>query len=118
MLVVQETTSWSTGTPNHIYFLSNNKTKMYAYINALTGEGKIFKVPMEFSAKGRTFDIIRKVDDQAKGIAVTGSKGDVYYVTQESGQYKCTCTGYKYHGTCKHIEKVINENTMDSVTVS
>lgn len=107
MIVVQETTSdWAYPVPNHIYFLSNNKSKMYAYISAVTGEHKIFKNPTGFDAKHRTFELIRKVDDNAEGIAVTGSKGDVYYVTQNGNEYKCTCTGYKYHGTCKHIEKV------------
>lgn len=107
MIVVQETTSdWSHPVPNHIYFLSNNKSKMYAYINAVTGESKIFKNPIGFETKYRTFELIRKVDDNSEGIPVAGSKGDVYYVTQNGSEYKCTCTGYKYHGTCKHIEKV------------
>lgn len=110
MIVVQETTSWATpNVPNHIYFLSNNKTVMYAYISAVTGESKLFKNPIGISVRGRTFELLRKVDDEAPaGVAVQGSKGDVYYVTEQNGEWKCTCSGYKYHGTCKHIEKVKN----------
>ena len=111
MIIAQETTKWSDNTPNHIYFLNNSRTKMYAYIRADNGESKIFKNPIEISVRGRTFEILRKVEDETPGIPVTGSKGDVYYVTEKDGEWKCTCTGYKYHGTCKHIEKVRNERT-------
>lgn len=113
MIVVQETTSdWAYNVPNHIYFLSNNKGKMYAFINSVTGLSKIFKNPIDFDPRHRTFEIIRKVDDNQEGIPVAGSKGDIYYVTEQGGEYKCTCTGYKYHGTCKHIEKVKNERAI------
>lgn len=109
MIVVQETTVWNTSfQPNHILFLSNSKNKLYAFINSFTGEQKIFKRPIDFDPRYRTFELIRKVDDEQEGTPVKGSKGDVYYVTEHNGEWKCTCTGYKYHGTCKHIEKVKN----------
>lgn len=110
MIVVQETTDWGPhNVPNHIYFLTDNKSQMLAFINGTTGKSKIFSRPLGFSIKGRTFTVLRKVDDlQSNAVAVSGSKGDVYYVTEEDGDWKCTCTGFKYHGTCKHIEKVRN----------
>ncbi len=108
MIVAQETTVWNPPLVNHIYFLNNARTKMYAYIRGDNGESKIFKNPIQISVRGRTFDVLRKVDDENPGVAITGSKGDVYYVTENNGEWKCTCTGYKYHGTCKHIEKVKN----------
>lgn len=49
---------------------------------------------------------------------VTGSKGDVYTVHwgrlmearafETGAQYgwQCTCRGYKYRGTCRHIDEV------------
>jgi uncharacterized Zn finger protein len=106
MIVAQETTNWKDSTPNHIYFLNDSKTKMYAYIQEGSDEHKVFKNPIDFFAKGRTFEVLRKVDEQRPGIAVKGSKGDVYYVTNENNEYKCTCVGFKYHGTCKHIDQV------------
>lgn len=107
MLVLQETTLWPF--PLHVYFTDNSKSKIFAYINAVTGEGKIFSKPMGFETRGRSFEVIKEFELDLPGIPVKGSKGDVYYVTEEDGNYKCTCVGFKYHGTCKHIEKVINE---------
>jgi hypothetical protein len=109
MIVVQETTKWSNNTPNHIYFLNDSKTKMFAYIQDGNDEQKVFKNPIDFYAKGRTFEVLRKIDDEKPGIAVKGSKGDVYYVNEKNGEYTCSCVGFKYHGTCKHIMKVKDE---------
>lgn len=61
MLVVQETTDWGDSAPNHVYFLNNQKNTMYAYINTVTGESKIFNKPIQISNKNRTFEILRKV---------------------------------------------------------
>lgn len=60
MLVLQETTNWPF--PLHIYFTNDSKTQMHAYINAVTGEGKIFSKPLSFSQKDRSFEVIRKFD--------------------------------------------------------
>ena len=67
MIVAQETTDWGGHTPtvNHIYFLDNARTKMYAYIRGDTGEHKIFKTPIGISVRGRTFKTIKKVDLEA-----------------------------------------------------
>lgn len=64
MIAVQETTEWKEPTPNHIYFLSNDKSKMHSYINVLTGEHKIFTKPIGFDQRGRTFKILKKVDSK------------------------------------------------------
>lgn len=108
MIVAQETTQWSSSAPNHIYFLNDARTKMYAFIHESTGESKIFKNPIDIYVRGRTFEVLRKVDIEKvpNSTPVTGSKGDVYHVTNHDNDWKCTCTGYKYHGTCKHIERV------------
>ena len=108
MLLVREVTEWLDNTPNHYYLLSNDKMKMYAY-KTECGIEKEFKNPIDFFPKGRQFDILKKYDDKDNGIAVTGSKGDMYYVTTSNGEYKCSCVGFKYHGTCKHIDKVKKE---------
>jgi len=45
-----------------------------------------------------------------------GSKGDTYYTTystMNSGKYganwHCTCPGFKYRGTCKHVTKATDD---------
>jgi len=107
MIVVEEITEWSTPfQPNNILFLSNSKSKLYAYINRVTGEQKVLKNPIDFDPRYRKFQLIKQVEEDRPGIQVKGSKGDIYYVTNDNDRWKCTCTGYKYHGTCKHIEKV------------
>lgn len=39
---------------------------------------------------------------------IVGSKGDEYLVTYHGENYdpwQCTCPGFKYHNTCKHIKQ-------------
>lgn len=58
---------------------------------------------------------IKKVDilkgstsNSTKYFNVQGSKGSTYVVSVREGQYSCTCTGFKYHGKCKHGEDVMS----------
>lgn len=111
MIVVKETTEWSTDfQPNHILFLSNDRSKLLAYINSNTGKQVVLKTPIDFNPRYRTFEMIQKIDDEAQGIPVKSASGNVYYVTNDNGKWQCTCTGYKYHGTCKHIKHVKENN--------
>ena len=103
MLVVQETTNWET--PNHIYFLNNDRTKMFAYIADGEEKGQIFKNPIDFYSRGRTFELIKQVAGVTPSIAVKGSKGDVYYVSRVDGRLSCTCAGFVYRGECKHAKE-------------
>lgn len=32
-----------------------------------------------------------------------------YVVTKANGRYSCTCVGFQFHGTCKHIKQVMEE---------
>lgn len=40
---------------------------------------------------------------------VKGSKGSEYIVTQDRGQYSCTCPGFGFRRACKHIDEIKNE---------
>jgi len=115
MKFFQETTVWSTeGMPNHIYLLDDSKSKMYAYVKAGTKSVFTFKKPISFSTRGRKFKPIPntfkyKIEEEktdAKNWTVKGSKGDSYTVTLDGTEYKCSCTGFKYHGKCKHIKEI------------
>jgi hypothetical protein len=55
MRYFQETTKWSVATPNHIYLLSTDKSKLFAYIKAGSNEPVVLSKPIQFSTKDRTF---------------------------------------------------------------
>jgi SWIM zinc finger len=115
MKVFQETTDWSNDRAvNHIYFLSDSKDKMYAYINR---EGQIdeVKTPYRFHVRGRKFKEIAntwgfkprdqvEVESAGEQHKVPGSKGAVYTVTNDQGVWTCTCPASKWQkGDCKHV---------------
>lgn len=51
-------------------------------------------------------------------VKVPGSKGDIYTVSHGYAppshpyqfRYSCDCKGFQFHGTCKHVKKVEQEN--------
>ena len=115
-----ETTEWADVKGcNHTYYLEGDK--MLAYIRHGTQEPFWFKRPITISKSGRKF---QKVDPRAfetsiggvfkflepeptspELIEVQGSKpGSVYYVNPKEGT--CTCPGYTYRGTCKHVNAI------------
>ena len=54
-------------------------------------------------------DIIKgSTSDSTKYFNIQGSKGSTYVVSVRENQYSCTCTGFKYHGKCKHGEEVMS----------
>ena len=56
MRAFQETTKdWAHPCPNHIYYLTDDKSKMVAFYNVNTGEVKKFSKPMRFDMRYRTF---------------------------------------------------------------
>ena len=56
MKVYLETTSdWTVPVSNHIYYLSDDKRKMYAFYNVDTKVVKKFKNPIQFNPRYRTF---------------------------------------------------------------
>jgi hypothetical protein len=60
MIFLRETTDWGKeGVPNHIYVLDDTKENMLAYIRSGTNEHKVFKKPIRFDRRGRTFVVIK-----------------------------------------------------------
>lgn len=56
MRAFQETTrDWSTPVSNHIYYLTDDKSKMVAFYNVDTGQIKKFIKPIRFDMRYRTF---------------------------------------------------------------
>ena len=52
-----ETTEWGVdfAMPNHVYFLSDSKDKMFGYVKSSTGEIQEMNTPYKFKASGRKF---------------------------------------------------------------
>jgi hypothetical protein len=50
-----------------------------------------------------------KVDADYQQWTVKGSKGNEYLVIRSKGQYNCSCPGFTYRKSCRHITEVGNE---------
>lgn len=114
MKTLLETTAWADGANvNHVYFMDDSRSKMFAYVKFGEGDPIRFKNPIRIDIRGRkfrdvpntwNFDI--KEEPEGRVWEVRGSKGDIYRVTEVNGNYSCTCSGFKFRGSCKHIEQI------------
>lgn len=95
MITLLETTDWEF--PNHAYMVDDSKSKLLGYTRRSDGHTTIFHKPLPFDIRNRTFTVLAQEPVYDK--KVIGSKGDVYYIIDG----KCSCTGFKYHGRCKHV---------------
>jgi len=92
----------------HVYLLDGNT--LVAYKRHDTGEIKYFSNGgiKGFDKRGRKFVEVKpnpfKQKKQSNTVAVQGSKGQTYYVDPEAKT--CTCPGFQFRGTCKHLEMV------------
>jgi hypothetical protein len=114
MKTIQEVTEW--GVPNHVYFVTDAKDKMFAYVKQSTGEIKEFNQPLPFSASRRKFKEINNIWGffpkkelilVGETHKVLGSNGAIYTVTDDRGLWSCTCPASKWQkGECKHIKEL------------
>ena len=88
--------------PQHTYLLDGNN--LVAYVKKGETQPIYFKNPIKgFDKRGRKFapGNIKLFTTQKESNARTiiGSSGQTYTVTEQS----CTCPGFTYRGTCKHM---------------
>jgi len=110
MIAVKETTVWAW--PNHVYFTSDNKDKVFGYVRSKDQQIVEFQRPIKFDTRGRKFETVNNTwgffpSSELKMIGkswqIKGSKGDEYTVTEDAtGQRTCSCTGFKFRGQCRH----------------
>lgn len=115
MKALREVTEWATDIqPNHVYLVEGDK--IVAYQPFGTGSVVHFAHRSRLDRARRRF-VEEPVDSALWGVSaeqpahivsVAGSSGKTYEVNLEEGS--CTCTGYRYHGRCKHLA-LAQENT-------
>ena len=114
MKVLQETTKWKQGTqPNHVYLVDGDK--MLAYQPWGTGTVVHFDRALRFDQARRKFSELAfdhavwgGCAQQQHVVHVAGSNGAVYTVDTVSAT--CTCTGFRYRGSCKHLAIAAQES--------
>lgn len=115
MKILKEITDWGLdyNIGGHVYFTNDSKDKIYAYVKASGTEVERFKVPMKFKTTGRKFKEVPNtwgysVDDKPEGRTwtVAGSRGDSYTVSENNGEWLCTCAGFRFRSECKHVKEL------------
>lgn len=53
--ILKETTKWSDETPNHVYAVRSDSSKMIGFRHTGTNEVTIMSKPLTFDKRGRTF---------------------------------------------------------------
>ena len=112
MQALKETTVWADGKTavNHTYLFDSDK--IVAYIRYGTTEPFWFKTPIKIDKRGRKFE---QLDESIFNMSmnvftpnnvkeVAGSKGQTYIVNLDENT--CSCPGYTFRGTCKHIKEL------------
>ncbi len=120
MKYFQETTDWGSATAkNHIYYLSDDRSKMVGYIKYGTVNLFKFKQPISFYTKGRQFEVLKTKGEADSvyftktetfvpkaAIIVQGSNGKEYHITKIGNKYSCTCPGFAFRHVCKHVTEL------------
>ena len=75
------------------------------YVSVETGN-PMYPVSMIKFANIESLDIVSGGKVSFQEFPVEGSKGKMYNVKKSGDHYSCNCTGFKYHGSCKHINLV------------
>lgn len=106
MEAVVEITEWSGKSVlgNHTYLFDGSK--MIAYVKRGETVPFYFKAPITIDKRGRKFVAVKvnpfkAIKEKATIVKVSGSKGAVYSIDTE--EKTCTCPGYTFRGTCKHL---------------
>lgn len=69
--------------------------------------------PVRVIDKARIVEVMgAKVDytpvkSNRETITVQGSKGNTYVVTKENGKATCSCPGFGFRKTCKHVQGLV-----------
>lgn len=110
-----EMTKWDDGKSfHHVYWMDDSKNRAYAYARwGNPNDVQVFKKPIQIDVRGRKFEPVQNIFGFADPTApsaeqwvVMGSKGDRYVVERTDNGLTCTCSGFKFRGSCKHASEV------------
>lgn len=108
MKLWRETTVWSDNpqATNHWYLTDASRSVMYGYRKCGDGPVTLFRTPIKFSDRGRSFVLEHDFGNiYERTVQVAGSKGRVHTVTLGE-RPRCSCESFKYRGHCKHLDEV------------
>ena len=110
--VLKEITDWGTAKVANGEYHLNDAGHLVGYEGPKTGYKEFSKPMKHFDKRGRKFEEVRnypEADDECvMRIPFEGSKGNTYYVTAGNMEPTvCTCPGFKFRGTCKHVDDVV-----------
>lgn len=71
-----------------------------ALIRDEDGGLSIISHTMVLKVDGKKFE---SAEPKVNTYKVAGSKGAVYVVTETGGRYTCSCTGFQFRKSCKHL---------------
>jgi hypothetical protein len=112
MKTMLETTLWPDSTPNHVYFLSNSRDRMFGYVAQGTDQAVRFKEPITFNVRARQFQAVPNVwnfataDVSTKTWSVAGSNGSTHTVSELDKVLSCSCSGFRFRGQCRHVKEI------------
>ena len=125
MIYLKEVTVWDAPyfVPSHVYYASDDKSKIVGYIKSGERTLTMFKQPIAWDIRGRKFVqlpkkgepdsvyfkravSVSKRENKPAGITVQGSGGKVYTLNKHVAGWTCTCPGYTYRRHCKHVESM------------
>jgi hypothetical protein len=118
MKYYQEVTDWGDHkVKNHIYYLSDDKSKMVGYIKNGTLDLFKFKNPNRSDTRGRKLELLKRPSEpdavyfgkeevKKDAITVKGNNGKEYLIEKVGTKYICTCPGFTFRHTCKHVTEM------------
>lgn len=88
----------------HIYYVNDADKLVWFQVGDYSRGLDKYPVPKKFYRSGRKFEKIGEIEEEADAniVKVAGINGSVYTVDLDEGT--CTCTGFRFRGTCKHLQ--------------
>ena len=108
--ILRETTGTKDGFvyQPHLYYVNGADKLVWFQVGDYSRGLDKYAVPKKFYRTGRKFEKIGEIEEEtpANVVEVAGSNGNKYQVDLD--EKNCSCPGYKFRGSCKHIEQAIN----------